>query len=265
LASHPDGSRCDLVRARPDWIRRLLPMSLQSRQQQQLQLLHAAHDLEDVPTLPAHEIPSAEHSWFPGFACEHLSCKGCRSTGLLTGLGWVFTPTGKAGSAPRMPFLALLLTKLREREVQSLAVMQSSPRRMSLPGSSNHAAQIAALANSPAGSRAAVNAALGRVTMPPSLLPTMSEPGGGPVSRWRRRARPTTPGSSRPLAPSPALSSDDDEDFLRVRREQLRSLTLRVAQRGAGRSQVPGATSARRLPKRSAVTRATPEALGEQR
>lgn len=191
---------------------------------------------------------------------------GCRSspsssTGVNTGLGWLFTPTCKTGSGPKMPFFALLLTKLREREVQSLTMMQSSPGHVNLLGSSNHTAQIAALAYSPGSSRAAVNAALGRVTMPPSLLPTMSELGDGPVSRWRRRA---TFQGSRHRMPSPNLSSEDDEDFLREQREQLRSLSSRAAPRRAGRNQLPSTTSSRRLPKRSATPRATPEPIGRQ-
>lgn len=302
LASHPDGSRCDLVRATPafapDCNPSLLPTAAQApattrapataqfqdtshphrvserrasitsvatnaglpqQSQQQLQVLHTV----DVVELVAHKRPNAEHSWFPGFAWQHLSCKGCSSSGLNTGLGWLFTPTGKAGSGLRMPFFALLLTKLREREIQSLTMMQSSPRHINLLGSSNHTAQIAALAYSPGSSRAAVNAALGRVSMPPSLLPTMSEPGDGPVSLWRRRTRPTFQGSRRRM-PSPTLSSEDDEDFLRGQREQLRSSSSRAAQRGAGRNQLPSTTSPRRLPKRPATPRATPEPIGRQ-
>lgn len=64
------------------------------------------------PRVQYHGEPTADMSWFPPYEWRQAACRRC-----LRHLGWAFSEAGTEPGAPRVVFLGLVLTHLRERSM----------------------------------------------------------------------------------------------------------------------------------------------------
>jgi len=117
--------------------------------------------------LVASKCPTAENSWFPGFAWQAVRCGGCPKPNLL---GWAYTP--EQGGAALMPgYFGLIITRLRER----MAMVNQSCKLSLRPAILGLNAETIRSTSNPA----AAAAARGIGAMPSELIPSASTPTPG--------------------------------------------------------------------------------------
>eukprot|EP00747_Dinoflagellata_sp_TGD_P186838 gnl/TRDRNA2_/TRDRNA2_44163_c1_seq1.p1 gnl/TRDRNA2_/TRDRNA2_44163_c1~~gnl/TRDRNA2_/TRDRNA2_44163_c1_seq1.p1 ORF type:complete len:323 (+),score=20.83 gnl/TRDRNA2_/TRDRNA2_44163_c1_seq1:110-970(+) len=178
--------------------------------------------------------PRSEHSWFPGFAWQAVSCGGCSPSRLL---GWAFTPIEGRSSEG---FFGLVVTRLRDRpmeaephnirEVTTTPLFRScadassggcagplaAPRTRRMRGLS---ASTVSAVTSPAASAAA----RGMCGMPAQMLPS--------TAKCDRRPFPHAEENDA------SCSSDESEEFQEQRRNRKHeSLSIELAPPTALRS-----------------------------
>ena len=85
------------------------------------------------PRVQYHGEPTADMSWFPPYEWRQAACRRC-----LRHLGWAFSEAGTEPGAPRVVFLGLVLTHLRERSMRKDALAAREATRGSHAAALEH-------------------------------------------------------------------------------------------------------------------------------